>query len=269
MVEFTLNGRRVEAERDAILMDVAREHGVEIPGLCYRPGTEAYASCRLCLVEVTQRGRTRIVTACTYPIRDDVVVETETEHVRRLRKMVLELLLAQAPGSEEIRKLAAEYGIEKPRLPVLGDNENEKCILCGLCERVCAQHIGAAGISFAFRGAERRITAPYDEPLEECIGCGACAFVCPTGAALERLVAGMMEIQPWEARVPIATCRLCGAPVGPRPALEQAAAKLEVDVDELLVCPACRRKDHVQELSRIAGSPMVGIAGIPGRRGGR
>lgn len=247
MVSITINGQEVEAPEEATVLQAAQQIGVDIPTLCYHPALPPYACCRICIVEATLRGRTRIVASCAYPVAEGLVVETDTPRIHRLRRGLLELYLAQAPAAESIRELAAEYGVTETRFAVR--DPEQKCILCGLCERVCAEIVGKSGISFAHRGIERKVTPPFEEALEECLGCGACGFVCPTGAVVEQLVEGALEVQPWGARLPLATCRQCGAPVGPQAALEEAAAKLQVDQEQLLLCPTCRRREHGTQLS--------------------
>jgi len=209
---------------------------------------EPYASCRLCIVEATLRGRTRVVASCAYPVSDGLVVETDTERIHRLRRNLLELYLAQAPASQVIRDLAAEYGVTETRYAVR-DPEQE-CILCGLCERVCRELIGKAGISFAHRGIQRMVTAPFEEPLDECLGCGACAFVCPTGAITQRYKPQTVELDRWNAEVPMAMCRVCGQPFAPAAGIKHVAAKQGIDPEELRICPRCRRGKHSEVLSK-------------------
>ncbi len=257
MIEFTIDGQRAEAEKGTILLEAARERGIDIPALCYHPAVEAYASCRLCLVEVTdQRGRTRVVTSCTYPIREEITVETNTERIRRLRRLVLELLVAEAPGSEEVRRLAAEYGVPEGRLP--SKDEGEKCILCGLCERVCRETVGVAGISFAHRGAERKVTTPFDEPPDVCLGCGACVYVCPTGAALERRGDLAHVIEPWGIEVELEKCKVCGRRFAPKPALDRVVEKLGWEPEYLRVCHECRQAVSVKAQSKVRRRGVAG-----------
>lgn len=179
MVSVTIDDQKIEVEKETTVLDAARQLGISIPTLCYSEFIEPYGACRLCIVEVQRGKRSRLVTACNYPLRESVVVQTNTERVQELRKMNLELLMARAPAAEIVQELAAEMGIEKTRFPI-EDPEN-KCILCGLCVQICENTVGAGAIGFSNRGPDRKVTTPYGIESEECILCGACARYCPTG----------------------------------------------------------------------------------------
>jgi len=200
-VEFTINGVRVEAEEGESLINVARRYGFEIPSLCHHEAVEPYGACRLCLVEVERKGRKKITTSCNYEVLPDIEVSLDTPDVIKHRKMVLELLLAEAPASEPLKKIAAKYGVTETRLP---KNEGNDCIRCGLCARVCSEIVGVNALGFHGRGDRKEVGAPHEEPSELCIGCGACVYVCPCDCIKMVQDGDVREIVRWGRKLPMA-----------------------------------------------------------------
>ncbi len=181
-LKLLIDDHQIEAEATITILDAARSAGIYIPTLCHHPSLEPYGSCRLCTVEIEKNGRTKFVTACNYPVEDGLRVLTRSPEVLDIRKMIAELLFARCPGEKIVQDLAREYGITEPRFK----SDDEKCILCGLCSRVCEELVGVSAINFQNRGTERDVGTPYGELSEDCIGCGACALVCPTNAISEQ-----------------------------------------------------------------------------------
>lgn len=177
-VTLEIDGKEVKAKEGMTVLEVAKGAGIDIPTLCYHEALSPYGACRLCTVEITSRGRSRLLTACTYPVEEGLVVQTDTVRVHRARRMIVELLLARCPDVKIIQDLADEYGIEKPRFKIEDDN----CILCGLCVRICEERMGVSAINFVGRGIDREVDTPFHMHSDVCVTCGACAFVCPTGA---------------------------------------------------------------------------------------
>lgn len=180
MVALSINGKRVKAKENATLLEVIRKTGIPIPTLCYHPDLLPHGSCRLCTVEVLKNGKTRMVTACNYPAREGIEVMTHSDRVIRLRRTLVELLLARCPGVPVIKDLAMELGIEKSRFHA--PHPENDCILCGLCIRTCNEIVGARAIGFSRRGTLKKVETPFEVDSDQCIACGACEFICPTGA---------------------------------------------------------------------------------------
>ncbi|MDB4306154.1 2Fe-2S iron-sulfur cluster-binding protein, partial [bacterium] len=143
--------------------------------LCHMEGLTPYGACRLCVVEVGDPPNSRLVTSCTYPAEEGLKVRTASARVVRARKMIVELLLASCPQSKTIQDIAAALDVRQQRFR----QENEDCILCGRCVRICAEQMVAGAIGFTGRGQDRSIGTPFDSTSEVCRLCGACMYVCP------------------------------------------------------------------------------------------
>ena len=178
MIKLTIDDQEISLEPGKTVLDACRQMGIKIPTLCHHPALPAYGACRLCLVEVEERGRTRIQASCLYPAREGLVVRTGTEAVVKTRRIMAELLLARCPNSEKVKAVAAQVGVTESRFP----KKAEDCILCGLCTRVCGELMKTGAIDFAGRGSRRKVGPAYDRLSPICMACGACAVVCPTGA---------------------------------------------------------------------------------------
>lgn len=199
-----INGKECEFTNEANILEVIRKNGFNVPTFCYRPDLkDTFGACRMCVVEVEGRG---VQSSCTMPPQDGLVIHTNTARVRRIRKTVLELLLANhdrecttcnKSGSCELQKYSEEYGIkdvskyvQKKELRPLDESspsivrDLNKCILCGACVRACDQYQGLQVLGFANRGANTVVQPMAGRMLatSECVYCGQCVAVCPTGA---------------------------------------------------------------------------------------
>ncbi len=199
---ITIDGRVVPYGDERNLLELVRKAGIDLPTFCYHSELSIYGACRLCIVEVEGRG---IQGACSTPLEPGLKVRTSTEEIREIRRITVELLLANhdqrcptCPKSDtcQLQALARRFGIQKVRFkPVLewkGLDESSvsltrdpnKCVLCGDCTRVCSEIQGIGAIDFAYRGHQAAVIPTYGRDLAagECVNCGQCAAVCPTGS---------------------------------------------------------------------------------------
>jgi predicted molibdopterin-dependent oxidoreductase YjgC len=265
MPTVTIDGKTCEARIDETILAVASRNGVWIPTLCWHPALEAYASCRLCMVEVDRGGWWQMVTSCNYPVRGDLAVRVSSERAVRARQGVMELLLARCPESPELRALAARMEVHVTPYPTVTTAERN-CILCGLCVRVCEERIGVSAISLAGRGVERSIAAPFRAPSPDCIGCGACAAVCPVGTIVVRWHEDEVEISPFKTLLKLLRCAGCGRPVSSELAQQALARRGGPTVAEMFakepLCPHCKRENFAAQLG--AAVPRDGDGRLPG-----
>lgn len=215
LADITIDGRTVAVERGSMLLDAIRAAGGDVPTLCHHPSLEPSGACRLCSVEVTHPdwgGWSGVVVSCLYPVEPGLRVSTRSPRVVELRRTLLELYLSRCPDAEEVRAMARSEGVEVSDYPL---RENaDKCVLCGLCTRVC-NDLGPAALAPLGRGKDKEVGPRPDMVGEDCTNCGACALVCPTG----HIVVGRRDhtytIWNREFDIPVAKvnderCRACG-----------------------------------------------------------
>ncbi len=177
MSEITLqiDEKQVTATEGQTVLEAAQAIGIDIPTLCLHDKLEPYGGCRLCIVEVEVRGWSRLVVSCVYPVAEGLIVRTRTEKIERIRKTILELLLAHAPDAEPLQELAAEYGAVKNRFV----GESSFCIHCGLCVRYCAEVKQKFAVGFIDRGTQKEIAFLPEIAQVECEACKECFPLCP------------------------------------------------------------------------------------------
>ena len=226
LVQLRIDGRDVVASDRATILDVARREKIHIPTLCYDPKLAAFGACRVCLVGV--QGARGPVAACTTPVREGMVVDTQDERALRVAKGVVELVLSDYPPEalaregdrNELRDVAAHFGLTKSRYqgerhayarddrhPYIKVDMNE-CIVCGRCVRACDEIQGTFALSYAGRGWGTRIVAGIDAGFADsaCVSCGACVETCPTSALDESAFRERETVD----RTVTTTCAYCG-----------------------------------------------------------
>jgi NADH dehydrogenase/NADH:ubiquinone oxidoreductase subunit G len=174
-VQLTIDGAKIRAIRGTSVLDVALEYGICIPHLCHKKDLTPIGVCRLCIVEVVRGSKSKITTSCTLEAEEGMVILAHSEKIRKIRRNIAEMLLAEAPNSRAIQDIALLCGVKKVRYPV----RNESCVLCGLCIRACSEIWRSKSLGFTGRGKERHVALPFDKRPEFCKRCDACIDFCP------------------------------------------------------------------------------------------
>jgi NADH-quinone oxidoreductase subunit G/NADP-reducing hydrogenase subunit HndD len=206
-MRVSINDKEYWANPGETILTVAEREGIRIPTLCYLKGFSPTGSCRVCVVKV--EGQRNLVPACAFPVSEGIKIDTNSPEVRRARKTIIELLLANHPqeclvcvrnGNCELQDLAAQYGIRDYRYtgerrtnkkdiasPSI-ERDPDKCILCGRCVRVCHETQNVGAIDIAARGFSSHVTPAMESSLNTspCVYCGQCVVVCPVGALTEK-----------------------------------------------------------------------------------
>ena len=175
MIKLKINAVPVSVEEGTTILEAAQFLGFPIPTLCHVEGLSTYGACRLCVVEIGEGAKSKLVSSCTYPVEEGLRVRTASARVIRTRKMILELMLGSCPQSKIIQDLASAYEVRRQRFR----QEYETCILCGLCARMCSEQMMAHAIGFQGRGDHRTLGTPFDIKSEKCRLCGGCIYICP------------------------------------------------------------------------------------------
>lgn len=227
-MKLTIDGNTYEVEKESTILEVCQMAGIEIPTLCYDERLVPHSACRLCLVEIEGTGK--LVTSCSTRVKDGMVVATNNEKVRSARRDVLDLIVSNHPmeclnceksGECKLQDYAYDYGIEDgsyegaTRQAEIDDSnpfyfyDPEKCILCGLCVRVCDEVQCSYAIGFEDRGFDTIVATPFQQGLgnSDCVSCGNCVSVCPVGALTPK---SLEKFRYWESEKVRTTCSYCG-----------------------------------------------------------
>jgi len=174
-VNVNIDGAIIHAVKGTSVLDTAIEYGICIPHLCHVPNLSDIGACRLCIVEHLVNGRSRVTASCTLNVQEGMKILTDTDKIRKLRRNLAELLVAKAPNSRAIQDIAVRCGVKEVRYPF----QNEDCVLCGRCVRVCTEVWNAKAKGFVGRGKERHVDYPFSIRPEFCKQCGSCIELCP------------------------------------------------------------------------------------------
>lgn len=260
MLNLTINGKKIEAPEGMTVLEAAKREGIYIPTLCYHEALDPEGTCRLCIVEVSGPIRHTIRVSCIQEVKEGLVVETETERINRNRRLILELLLGRSPYSKELLDLAGRCGVMTSRFLT---GEDDDCVRCGRCVRVCRDKIGAYALCWVNRGYQRKVTTDFERLSEYCIGCGSCAQVCPTGAINVEDRGDERKVYTWGhvlARFKLERCKQCGRPFAPQKYLdwmrERAYKPKGLELVDI-ICPECVRtaERRAPVEAKLAGMP--------------
>ena len=226
-MNIIINGIQYEVDKETTVLQACRKAGINIPTLCHDERLNPSSACRLCLVDI--EGSKNLATSCSTMVRDNMVIHTHNEKVINARKEVLDLLISNHPmeclscdksGNCKLQDYSYEYGVldgtysgsmREPKIDTSNPFYNydaRKCILCGLCVRVCDELQGTKAIGFENRGFDAIVTTPFNEGLinSKCVSCGNCVSVCPVGA----LTPKGQKFRHWDTKKVRTTCSYCG-----------------------------------------------------------
>ena len=227
-ITFTIDGIKVQGSEGEYIIDVARRNGFEIPSLCHNEALKPFGFCRVCVVEITSQGKTRILPSCTHKIVDGMEVVTTSEKILQQRRERIETLLKRAPDALILHKMAAEVGATAPP----PDKNADNCIQCGLCIRTCKEVVGAAALGFHKRDDTRVVGLVLHDGEPTCIGCGTCSFISMKDDGNTRTI--------WNITFTMRPCKSCGTQWIPEKQIEHICKITTTPPEFFDLCLNCR-----------------------------
>ncbi|MBN2284978.1 MAG: (2Fe-2S)-binding protein [Tissierellales bacterium] len=234
-MKVEINGKMLNANEGETILELAKRNDINIPSLCHKKGFDGLGRCRMCLVEIKEGHRTKLVSSCVYPVKDELKVQTHTDEIIKIRKDIVMLMYLKSPKNKYVQKLAEEYEIMIPEKYV--QKISDDCILCGLCVEACRE-LGTSAISMVNRGTGKKVSTPYDDESKDCIGCGSCAEVCPTNAITMTENENTRTI--WNRTFELVSCEICGKNYTTLETLKYSENLLGQKIE--CICDECKKK---------------------------
>jgi bidirectional [NiFe] hydrogenase diaphorase subunit len=247
-MNIIIDDKKIEVNATDTVLKAARRVGIFIPSLCQHNALPNVGACRLCMVEICQKGsiNTKVVSSCEFMVSDGLVVKTTSDTLLKLRRMNLDLLLARAPKSEFLLELSKQIAFEPEPLPA--PESSSECILCYLCTRVC-QQLGCNAISMSSRSQNKKVSPPFETAPDDCIGCGCCARLCPVNFIEIKETKKHRVI--WNKTFSLVCCETCGAVLTTKEQISYSIDRYGLDESYYKKCRECKQKETALQFSSV------------------
>lgn len=248
-MKIRIDGKECEANYGEYVLEVAARNNIYIPSLCHDEALPGQACCRMCIVEVVEKNRSKVVTSCVYPVTSEADVITNSEKLIEMRRTIIMLLYARSPENTTIKRLAKIYSVSQSERFKTG--EKDECILCNLCVSAC-EKMGTSAISTVHRGITKKVSTPFNEASPSCIGCAACANICPGGVIKVSEEDGTRTI--WNKEFELVKCSGCGECFATYEQLQYGDKRLDVKLKQYedgYLCENCREAASIVRLKGI------------------
>lgn len=247
-MKIMINGKDYETQKGDTILKVARRNNIYIPTLCHSDALPGLATCRFCIVEVIDGEECKVAASCISPANPgnrEIEVITDSDKIKRMRKVIAMLLQARCPNNKEVEKFAKAFGVEKRKVNRFKLEKGEDCALCGLCVKAC-KAVGVGVLSLVNKGIYKKLDIS-NKSTQKCIGCGSCANVCPTNAIDIIDKDGEREI--WGNKFKMVKCDCCGEYFATEEHVKYAYDKLGIEQPKKFYCSRCKREQAVQGMN--------------------
>ena len=243
--KVTIDGRKVDVQKGSTILSAARKQKINIPTLCFFEPLKPRATCRICVVEVKDGDKQKLVPSCNTSVSDGMEISTGSLKVINSRRLNLKALMNRNAESPVLLDLARDLDVEPDF------KGKDTCILCGLCIQVCSEHIKANALSFEGQGILKKVVNPFIDDKNTCITCGACSYVCPTAFITFDRKGDKGKI--WDNEFKMLPCRKCGKAHITERFAKNLMEKRNLSSDYFDICDECKRKSTVETVKTLVG----------------